>query len=256
LASGHSRRRRVETTAVEPINQPAAAWCERARALVEWAAQNVESEEGGRALYEYHQWGLRTDTVRRLRLGWVGAPMRDSGARWGLDDAVYIPRGLVLPHIVLGEVWGVKIRNYDGWTPTAGGAGAAKYSQVRGGQAKSFGLDLLRGDAPLVLCEGEKDACLLWQEAGAAVDVLALGGAGMHLTRLTSAVLARYSTVYAAYDVDAAGDKGAAALATWARAHSVHVERVTVPHGGDIVGYSQAGGDIAGWVSEFAGVSV
>lgn len=126
----------------------------------------------------------------------------------------------------------------------------AKYMALKGSAGKAlFGAGGLAGREVLLLCEGEFDAMLAWQELHDLVDVVALGGAtkGNHgLPGRWRLRLLHYRAILAAYDADGAGQAGAAKIA----AHSRRVVPVTVPSGGDLTGFWRDGGDLRGWLGE------
>jgi hypothetical protein len=222
---------------------PPAQWQAAGRAFVAWAAGQLWQEAGAPGRAYLQAGGLREETVRRWGLGWNPAWMARDAERWGLGrGALWLPRGVVIPGQAAGALWYVKVRRFDeAGRPAARG----KYPQVRGGVAALFGADELQGgERPLLLCEGERDALLAWQELGAAVDVASLGGAGRrHLGRWLLWLLP-YRRILVAYDPDAAGERGAAYLAGLSR----RVEVLRLPHGADVVDFWQAGGDLRSWL--------
>ena len=73
---------------------------------------------------------------------------------------------------------------------------------------------------------------------------MTLGSAAKGLSARWIADLVQVPLVLAAYDIDPAGAKGAAALRSLSR--RVHVVRV--PHGKDITEYYLQGGDVYDWL--------
>ena len=102
------------------------------------------------------------------------------------------------------RVWYLKVRR---------AAGQPKYTQVRGGQVALFGADTLPGRDVAVVTEGEFDAMLLHQEAGDLVGVVTLGSASARLPDAWVPYLLGVQRLLVAYDADAAGVEGAAAVA-------------------------------------------
>jgi hypothetical protein len=122
---------------------------------------------------------------------------------------------------------------------------------VTGSQSKAlFGIDDWVGDGrPLLLCEGEFDAMLAWQELREMVDVATFGGASMGNGRIAPQwmeALRAYRRIFVAYDVDenGAGDRGAYLLIRL----FPQAMRAKVPEGGDLTGFWQHGGDLHEWV--------
>lgn len=163
--------------------------------------------------------------------------------RWGLTGKqVYLPRGVVIPQFVAGDLWAVKVRCFVGDAP-ATAPQDSKYSGPCGGQIALYGIDRLRGgDRPLFLVEAELDALLLWQAAGDLIDVAALGSASRMLPARWLATLLPYRHIYAALDADGAGTLNAARLA----ALSARITPVRTSVGNDVTEFAQQGGDVRG----------
>jgi hypothetical protein len=119
-----------------------------------------------------------------------------------------------------------------------------RYRKVRGGRALLFGADRLAGRRVGVLTEGEFDCLLLWQEAGDLVGVATLGSAAHGLDDRAAHYLLPLSPILVAYDPDAAGRAGAAALLRLSR----RVRRVTLPAAGDLTECWRAGAQLRDWV--------
>jgi DNA primase len=177
--------------------------------------------------------GIVEETARAWRLGYSSR----RGAVCGLE----IPRGIVIPCLVDGAVWYIKVRRPVPPLP------GPKYQQVRGGKSALFGLDHLAGRRVAVICEGEFDAILLWQEAGDLLDVVALGSRGARPALPWLAHLAGASRWLVALDRDADD------MATWWGEFSSRVRRVRPLQGNDLTDFHQAGGDLRAWVSYHLG---
>jgi len=137
-------------------------------------------------------------------------------------------------------IWGVKVRV---------AAGGNKYPQVKGSRPALYGAGRMGFRPVVVVCEGEFDALLTWQEAGGGsrapvVDVVTPGGARMGLAEWWLPFLMVAELVLVAFDVDAAGAAGAAA---W-RAMLARARRVRVAEGRDVTEFWQAGGEVRAWV--------
>src|SRR5919202_6906568 len=99
---------------------------------------------------------------------------RDPAERWGFPARtasgrpawVRIPRGIVLPWLLDGQLWQLKVRT-NRENP--------KYLAISGGHPCLLGADTLVVGEPAILAEGEFDALLLWQEAGDLVGTATLG---------------------------------------------------------------------------------
>lgn len=174
--------------------------------------------------------GLREEILRAWHIGYNPADRRLEG--------IFVPRGIVIPCLVSGEPWYLKVRRPVPPLP------GPKYQMVRGGRPALYGLDHLTGKPVVVICEGELDAMLLWQEARDLADVVALGSATArpHPHFLAHLVTARRWLV--ATDRDRAGEQGAA----WWGEFSRRVRRVAVPQGNDLTDFYQAGGNLRAWL--------
>jgi hypothetical protein len=97
----------------------------------------------------------------------------------------------------------------------------------------------------VVVCEGEFDAMLLYQEAGDLVDVVANGSARTKPALLGLSPVARAIRWLIALDGDKAGEKGS----EWWDEFSARTRRVWPPEGRDLTDFHMAGGDLRSWVS-------
>jgi hypothetical protein len=182
--------------------------------------------------------GLTDATARAWGLGYHEAKRFRPPKRWGLEAGgkkVYLPAGVVIPWTVDGEIWQVKTRRLGGEDP--------KYIQVRGGQPTLYGLDLVKSCRVLVICEGELDAALLWQEAGDLVDVVAIGSKTARVPTAYLGKLAMATRWLVAFDVDA--EKKARQWGTW----SARVRRARPLQGNDLTDFHLEGGDLRQWVT-------
>lgn len=198
---------------------------EAALILVETCQKALWSDEGSRARAYLAGRGLQEKTIRGWGLGFNPEEREISG--------LWTARGIVIPCWVGYIPWGIKVRR---------ATGEPKYIHVKGSKPALFGLDMLTSKQTAVVCEGELDAILLWQEAGDLVDVVAIGSktaspAVPFLGRLIGA-----SRWLLALDLDA--DKEAEKWGEW----SARVQRVKPLQGNDITDFYKAGGDLRRWV--------
>jgi len=225
---------------------PAAIWQARALAFVEDCERRLWQPEGAQALAWLQELrGLKPETIRRYRLGYCPELPRESRAAWGLPEdpdskGVWLPKGVVIPWLVGGALWGVNMRRP---------AGDPKYYKLPGSKAALFGADNLRGAEIVLLTEGELDCILAAQELGDVAGVATLGSASKRLDLATWGVyLLPARAILAAYDLDPAGSAGLAALAgRSARVHSILVPALRAGDK-DITDYHQAGGNLWEWL--------
>lgn len=167
LGAGPARTPVTRKPAALPA-PPSTQWQVRAQVILQRAQAVLWENAGAPGRAYLADRGLHEATLRAWGLGWCPRDVFDDPARWGLTGKrVYLPRGVVIPHFVGGELWALKIRRFAGDLP-APAEPWGKYGGPRGGQIALFGLDRLsnNGDRPLFLVESELDALLLWQAGG------------------------------------------------------------------------------------------
>lgn len=206
---------------------PTERWQNRALEVVSQCEVALWSDAGARARSWLNRRGLTDETVRRWHLGLNGHSQKIAG--------LWVPRGIVIPCLVGGQVWYLKVRR---------AAGQPKYVQVKGSQLALYGADTLAGREVAAVTEGEFDAILLHQEAGDLVGVVTLGSASARLPDAWVPYLLGVKRLLIAYDTDSAGSEGASA---W-QALSVRAQRLLPLAGKDITDFSQAGGDLRAWI--------
>jgi len=208
-----ARRKPAEPPVSLPDNPPAARWQERARQLMKRAEAALWDGRGEKALAWLHARGLHDETIRAAHLGYIPQSFSDSPEVWGKpnDDPrpLYLHKGILIPGIVAGQVWYLKIRIYNPAAPKD------KYRGVRGNRSALYLADSIAPGLPAVFCEGEFDALLLKQEIKDLASVITLGSATNKLNLATWGIyLLRPSSFLIAYDADAAGARGGDDL-TW-----------------------------------------
>jgi DNA primase len=185
-----------------------------------------------RARQWLHTRRLYDPTLIRHGIGYNPADQYVDRSLWGLPPKLnakgrpaqlLIPRGIVIPWFVDGDLWGIRIRRPVGKTKDSK---AAKYYWIQGGAMTLYNMDRVRAGTPTVLVEGELDALTIMQETGGAVAAVATG-----------------STVLVAYDSDEAGE----AAATW-WLDALSNARRWRPYWADANAMAQDGVDIARWV--------
>lgn len=240
--------------------EPSGAWRARAEAFVAWAEAQLWGPEGAWARRYLTEWrGLSEATLRRWRVGWNPRRWETAPQRWGLDQAepVKIAAGVVLPWVAEGRIDQIKIRRLRPDAPSwaaAESVGENKYLSVAGGHPVLYGADTLAGQSAAFMVEGEFDALLTWQAAGDLAGAVTLGGCGKGLSTAAILLLLPVRELLVAYDRDAAGEAGAAALL----ARSGRMRPAPVPDGKDVTEYHRAGGDVRAWAAGavFAGSRV
>lgn len=231
------RRPAPKPVAPPPI-PPVPPWQVRAASVIAQAQAVLWSSTGDRArAYLHDVRGLTDSTLETAAVGYLPRDTWDDPTAWGLDGArVALPAGILLPTCIGETCWGLKVRRP--------GPAQPKYHLVRGSRTALYGVDQLQGHAVVLLVEGEFDALLLRQIAGDLVDVVTLGSAKAPLAIPWRARLLPARLWLVAYDLDTAGNDGAATLG----ALSARVRRVRPIGGADLGAMHQAGGDLRAWV--------
>jgi DNA primase len=220
------RQRVDQARSPQDIDLPSETWQRRASVVVSECEATLWSTEGEKARSWLTKRGLCEDTVRTRRLGYNPTD-RNTGDLW-------IPRGIVIPCFAEGALWYVKVRR-----PVS----ESKYMHVKGGKSMLYGIDALEDKRVVVICEGELDTLLLWQEAGDLVDVVGIGSASAKPDPSFLVYLLGATYWLVAFDRDEPGEKGAH---FWGE-FSKRVRRIRPLQGKDLTDFHQAGGDLRAW---------
>ena len=248
LASGTSSAPAILGPRHDPADPPGDAWQARGVAFCAACEDALWSSVGARAL----AWltdvrGMTPEAIRAASLGYnagVGHPLqggdqwRELPVAWGLPadhKAIWLPRGVVIPWVIGGELWRVNIRRP---------VGKPKYCGPAGFGSGLYGADALAPGWPAVLVEGEFDALAIQQAAGGVAIPVATGStAGARRARWLAA-LALCSVVLVSFDDDAGGEE---ASKYWLGVLS-NARRWRPYYGKDPEGLARAGGDLRAWV--------
>jgi DNA primase len=253
-ASGHAPRPRPAppstvqasppTVVFAEDREPSPVWRAAGMRFLEGAEAALWSAEGERARAYLHGRGLTDETLHAWRVGFqADDSRRDPAEQWGFPTRgadgrpawVRIPRGIVLPWLLDGQLWQLKVRT---------NRQQPKYLAISGGHPCLFGADTLVAGELAILTEGEFDALLLWQEAGDLVGVATLGSCSKGVSTKALRYLLGCPRLLVAYDVDAEGDQGAERLGQL----SPRMRRLRPPLGKDVTAFWQAGGRVRDWV--------
>lgn len=234
---------RQEAPIQHPDNPPAEIWQVRALQLIERAEIALWDGRGKDALAWLRSRGLQDETIRAARLGYIPKDYTEKPEAWGTpnDEArpIYFFEGLLIPGLIAGKVWYLKIR------PSHPRGEMPKYINIRGGKSAAlYGADFITTGRPAIFCEGELDAIILRQEVKALASVITLGSSTNELNIATWGIyLLRPSIFLIAYDVDAAGNGGAEKL-TWLH----DAQRLNIPTlrkgDKDLTDFHKSGGNL------------
>lgn len=224
---------------------PSAEWMKQAAIFAGHCVRAAVETAGGRAALAAR--GLTVETAIRLGIGWNAADRYEPRHRWGLPveinpetgrpRMVWLPRGLVVPFMRRTGIAGLFVRRMP-WSPEDKGP---KCCQVKGGTNGAYCAG--PADLPVVVVESILDACLIRQEAGDLVSVVALTGAAKRPDRDTDAFLRTAPVLLWALDRDNEGGKQWA----WWQEH-YQITPCRVPGAKDPGEYLLAGGSLRRWI--------
>lgn len=251
---GHAPRATRSSLEISRVQDPARAWQDKSRALVDHAAGQLMSAT------EPLEWlsarGFKKRTAQRFRLGWITEKTFRPRVSWGLPEIIsektgkpkllWIPRGLVIPCYRSDRVVRIRIRRPE---PDAD----PRYYMLPGSATDPspmfFAESTWTGRSQcLVICESELDAMLLAQEAGDLAQVMAVGSSSAKpRDELAAAACSRAARILLALDEDEAGEKAC----SWWLANYPAARRIHLPQGCKDPGeMHQAGHDIREWVRQ------
>lgn len=232
--NGHARKP-VSATSFLPA-PPDAAWQQVVSKIAETSRQCLWSGGMVSSLAYLHGRGLTDATLQAWGIGCNPSVVTVPELPCQDGKPATVARGITIPVQMAGQLWALKIRQPDGFTP--------KYLQVVGGHPALFGAHTLTKQVVL-LTEGEFDAMLAWQEAGDLIGVASTSGGAKTWLRSWAVHLLAARTVLVAYDTDRTGEDAATAVLA---AIGPRARRVTVPKGKDLTDFWQAGGNVQDWI--------
>lgn len=177
---------------------PPKIWRDKASKLVEIARRELWADKDLAVWDWLRARGLRDDTIRIARLGWVHRDYYLGRKKWGLptgrkgETKIFLPSGLLIP---VGEVVRTSIRRFsDEGRRYHILSGSSPGPLVLGGTGK-----------PVVVVETDLDALLIHQEAGESVTVASMGSAGGKPDARLAAYLLVAPRILVSLDADQAG---------------------------------------------------
>jgi len=224
------------------VTQPTELWLKKAETFVAWAEEQLLT------YLDAPVWerlaGLQEETIRRFRLGFNSEEHFRSREEWGLktivkDDGtpkkLWLPVGLVIPHVANGKIVQVKIRLGD----------SEKNIPYLNLQAETPCFIPCSGDV-FVVVESDLDAILLWQEVRDLAGVVSLGSV-TNPDKEAVNLLRKAKGVLIALDSDEAGGKKAW---QWWTKHFPNAKRCMIPkrYGKDPGEAHKNGLDLRMWV--------
>ena len=197
------------------------------------------------------QRGISSQQAVKWSLGFIGGQkdcLFSSRTRWGLEpkaenrkpDALWIPRGLVIPTVINDQVDSIRIRRPEAdrrhTLPTL------SYHVMPG--SGSVSLLNYKTQMAIVVVESQLDAILLDQLAGDLVGVLALGNNSARPDDTAHNALMTTNMILVALDNDEAGQTS---LKKWLQWYDTAVA-ATIPAGKDPGEAYQRGVDLRQWI--------
>jgi len=221
-------------------------WQAKARTFLDGVVACLWSDKGAATMAWLHnEKGLQDATIRAAGLGYNQTDLYEPRGTWGLEPAIndkgqekrqWIPKGLVIPLIIGGAVYRLRIRRDE---PGDG----ARYIIVSGSSSAPMTLSPERGAA--VIVESEIDAILLHQDAGDLVTCISMGTAQAKPDRITHETMKAAAIILISLDSDGAGAK--AAWQFWPATYGEKARRWPSINGKDASDARLNGLDLRAW---------
>jgi DNA primase len=259
----------------QPISRPAAVapprhttlaawqdpdWQSAVDAIVREAEAALWTRDGRPALDWLRARGLEDHTIRRFKLGFNPRDLRSEPLdvlgvdRENRPQGLYVRRGITIPWVRPGSWYqdpgpkwvGVNVRRLTGDFQDP----KPKYWALSGSE-RGHGYPWPEASAigePALLCEGEFDALIAWQELGWVANIVTFGGAGQRReTDDARAFLAVCPDWLLMFDQDDAGDTAARAMI---RKQPHRCRRLILPEGVKDLNELHRSGSVLGWLSD------
>lgn len=207
------------------------SWQDSGRNFCEWAADNLHSPDGAKALGYLQARGISDRVIQEAGLGFNPEDMHDT---WGGVD-VWLPRGIVIPWWYEGQLWRINVRR---------STGEPKYQQIKGGANGLYGAWDIRNQEIVFMVEGEFDALVLRSHVKGITPV-ATGAMTWARVMRWAALLNTQQLVVLAFDVDENG-AGDDAVSWWAKTLTTETLRKPPP-AHDVTDAWKAGIDLQAW---------
>lgn len=251
---------------------PPPAWTDPAwQAAVDGVVCEAEaflwSHAGRPALDWLRARGIDDATARRFRLGFNPADFNTEALdvlgpdRRNRPQGIWVRRGVVIPWVRPGSWYCAADDHYGDPGPRWVGANVRRLAEDLAdpekpkyhalvGSERGHGYPWPECSAPgepTVLCEGEFDSLLAWQEFGWLANTVTFGGAGQNReTDDARAFLSASPDWLLLFDHDDAGDSAARSMA---RRSSHRCRRLLLPEGvKDLTDLHKSGGPVLGWL--------
>lgn len=209
VATGSHRSsvRSVKATKAEIDGAPCLEWQWNAEWFWKMCKKALWSEAGAKALQWLRDRGLTDDFIDTHDFGYNPRDWAvDHPDDWGLNEKLWLPRGITLPYLGQGQVWKIEIRR-------ATNQKKDRYWNVKGSANALYGYEGLEFKGKTVVCEGVFDAVAMeqaMQEAGTSgIAVVATGSTNGACEERWIMKLSLCDSVALVHDNDEGGDKAA-----------------------------------------------
>jgi len=227
------------------FQKPTPAWTDAAGKIMSICQRNFKHPKASGVVGYLNGRGITNELIEKYGLGYCPVSAESNG--------LWIPSGILIPWIVDGNVWAIRVRLADGdesgfkyksvcWSKSSRRAG-----NVQGGVLLAFGLNQLDGRSLLVAVEGEFDAMVLKKYAGDLADIITLGSCSSNVKLPLMKYLMKYNRILVAYDNDESGQDGARKAAGM----SMKMKNVKLPGKGDVTDYWRDNGNLREWVEKW-----
>jgi hypothetical protein len=239
-----------EDREVARLQPPSEIWQQHGAELLRIYQEQLWSPTGERALAWLHQRGFTNETIHWAQLGYNSTDLYEERSQWGLPPTtnrrgkpqkIWVPRGIVIPWQINGELWRLNVRRPLSERQMA--MGMAKYIGPAGSSNGLYNADAINWQRPVILLEGELDACIVQQWAGDLVTPVATGSTSGSRRIPWLARLALAPRVLVAYDNDTPGEL---ASHFWIDALTNAVR--WRPYWADANRMAQDGADVRAWI--------
>jgi hypothetical protein len=284
-AGGVIRRRRRSPPRLRPAQPPPRtdkpawhdpAWQAALNAIIEEAEAHLWSPDGRDALEWLRNRGLEDHTLSRFRVGFLDRPIRTRPLdvlgldKHGRKRGLWLPRGVVLPWGAPGAWYsahqdpdepapearwcGLNVRRLhdDASQPWNKDIDGPKLMAAAGSErGHTYPWPDLCAGVPALICEGEFDALLAFQEVGHLVNVVSVGSASQTPSRDALLALACCPRWIVVLDADEAGRMGAW---KWFKIGPNKVQTIKLEEGSDLTDYHLTGRSVARLIAQVGSV--
>jgi DNA primase len=189
--------------------KPEEVWQKKALEIIEQAEKNLWNREGAKAIEHLRTRGLKDETIKKQRLGWIEKDTFPDRKEWGFEydkgkdgeikKKLWLPRGILIPYFIKNIPNRIRIRTENT---------NSRYVNLTGSNMSCMHWHSSE-EKIIVVVESELDGCLIFQEAGDLISIIALGNAQSRPDKDVELMLEKANLILNALDNDNAGGKEA-----------------------------------------------